>query len=886
MSKQKTGSVDLAASDIKKVRPPSADTTAREKRSSTSSTRMGTPTPTSATRPTMSSASRSTPTGGPAKPPARPVGNTVRSRPQSTAVSSAYPGTTNRPRVSVGSAASSTKGDLGTPIESNRNGENKPLPPNSRARSTSPTKPILKPAFGQSVPRRSTTVKSTVMGFAGTRPDVVLASPSVPSRNLDPTNTPPVRSSPQSKMTRPGLGTRKSTMSVTIEQRLQEMSLVHQMLRAAMAEDGNEDDDVKEEYGKQMDDTLAALRLRLEEAKTLEGCLGSDKPLNNGASNIGDQDDMSDATESKSRLEDHDQSNAAQPLGASLTTASRSTSQKGHNLDEVQRLQETIDSLKSNLESLQVSHERQLTETNAAMEAKLLEVQANREREAHRSLDTIEKLRAHLDYINQAKMSLEHDVQQLEASKQRHVEQSQKAIEVLGKQIQQQDDAKARVEENQSRIVSALRQDFQEAQSSKDREIDHLRKAVEDLQETIRDLSEAKEREINTFGDSLASENEKIVHKLQAELDETVAKSKFELELRLASNEAAEQHKKEVLELQIALNESKVQIRRLSDDIAKGLKQIKSLQDAKGSTDMVLQSMEEDLKQKSENAASLRMQLEISEEERQSLFEKNVGAEQELARVSKECRSNQQLAADYQSKLSQFQAGQEANETSIEQLAERKRIVRSLQQTVDTLRQELHSRDVSVRDLQTQLETLRTECESTAKRSEATLRLNISAELEKLAAQLQTAQSVIDQKTTRIRELESALKVTTAELVELKTDRPTESSDSEASSQRMSLRLSRWPKLDSKSSITHGDSSESVAGEELSSHVQGQVCPLVSLVALSVHPILPIRSQSTTDIANTSLVQIAGMQERLRQMDELNSELIEHDKTYTTRFPP
>ncbi|KAL8908574.1 MAG: hypothetical protein Q9171_005409 [Xanthocarpia ochracea] len=829
MSKQKTGSVDLATSEIKKVQPPSADTTARGKRSSTSSTRMGTPTPTSATRPTMSSASRSTPTGGPAKPSARP--HTVRSRPQPTAVSSASPGTTHRPRVSVSSAASSTKGDLGTPIESNRNGENKPLPPNSRARSTSPTKPILKPAFGQSVPRRSTTVKSTVKGFAGTRPNVVLASPSVLSRNLDPTNTPPVQSSPPSKMTRPGLGTRKSTMSVTIEQRLQEMSLVHQMLRAAMAEDGDEDDDVKEEYGKQMDNTLAALRVRLEEAKTFEGCLGSDKPPNNGAPNIGDQDDTSDATESKSRLEDHDQSNAAQALSESQTTANCTTSKKSHNLDEVQRLQETIDSLKSNLESLQVSHERQLTETNAAMEVKLLEVQANSEREAHRSLDTIEQLRANLNHINRAKISLEHDVQQLEASKQRHVEQSQKAIEVLGNQIQQQDDAKARVEENHSQMVSALRQDFQEAQSSKDREINHLRKAVEDLQETIRDLSEAKEREINTFGDSLAAENEKIVHKLRAELDETVAKSKSELELRLASDEAAEQHKKEVLELQIALNESKVQIRWLSEDIAKGLKQIESLQDAKGLTDMVMRSMEEDLKQKSENAASLRMQLEILEEERQSLFEKNVGVEQELARVSKECRSNQQLAADYQSKLSQFQAGQEANETSIEQLAERKRIVRSLQQTVDTLRQELHSKDVSVRDLQSQLETLRTEYESTAKRSEATLRLNISAELEKLAAQLQTAQSVIDQKTTRIRELESALKVTTAELVELKTNRPTESSDSEASSQRLSLRLSRWPKLDSKSVIIHGDSSESVAGEESSSHVQGQVCPLVSLVA-------------------------------------------------------
>lgn len=60
-------------------------------------------------------------------------------------------------------------------------------------------------------------------------------------------------------------------MSVTIEQRLREMQLVSDMLQAAMAEDGDEDDEVKEEYGKKMDETLASLRVKLEEAKRNEG---------------------------------------------------------------------------------------------------------------------------------------------------------------------------------------------------------------------------------------------------------------------------------------------------------------------------------------------------------------------------------------------------------------------------------------------------------------------------------------------------------------------------------------------------------------------------------------------------------------------------------------
>lgn len=49
------------------------------------------------------------------------------------------------------------------------------------------------------------------------------------------------------------------------------MELVHKMLSAAMADDGVEDDVVKEEYGKSADDTLASLRAKLEEARRREG---------------------------------------------------------------------------------------------------------------------------------------------------------------------------------------------------------------------------------------------------------------------------------------------------------------------------------------------------------------------------------------------------------------------------------------------------------------------------------------------------------------------------------------------------------------------------------------------------------------------------------------
>ena len=56
------------------------------------------------------------------------------------------------------------------------------------------------------------------------------------------------------------------------------MELVNQMLQAAMAEDGDESDEVKEEYGKKVDETLADLREKLEEARRAEGKLPLSTP--------------------------------------------------------------------------------------------------------------------------------------------------------------------------------------------------------------------------------------------------------------------------------------------------------------------------------------------------------------------------------------------------------------------------------------------------------------------------------------------------------------------------------------------------------------------------------------------------------------------------------
>ena len=93
-------------------------------------------------------------------------------------------------------------------------------------------------------------------------------------------------SAPKPKPARPPLPSRKSTQSQTIEQRLREMEVVHQMLRIAMAEEGEENDEEKEEYGRQVDEKLALLRERLEEARRQEG---KDEDIAFGSNGVEDQ---------------------------------------------------------------------------------------------------------------------------------------------------------------------------------------------------------------------------------------------------------------------------------------------------------------------------------------------------------------------------------------------------------------------------------------------------------------------------------------------------------------------------------------------------------------------------------------------------------------------
>ncbi|KAL8736726.1 MAG: hypothetical protein Q9166_000092 [cf. Caloplaca sp. 2 TL-2023] len=838
----KPGPVDLDAGDAKKSRQSTADKTAGRKHTETSNNKSkknvsakrtaGSTPPPSATKPTMASASRNAPSGGLTKPPTRPSSNPVIIKPSLTQ-------STFRP---------STTASKQTPTRTGRPATN----------------PTSRPMLTGSVKRG---------------PSVVLTSPSVVVHKPDSTSAIPNRSSLSPKKQRPGLGTRKSTMSATVEQRLREMSVVHEMLRAAMAEDGTEDDEAKAEYGKQMDETLAALRARLEEARNIEGRLTTE-PQPDTRTN--EEDAVTGANEVKPPPEDHGQASESTSIPHDsmsyahrdldgnvelLKSQSDDESLQAAKQEEVQGLRKTID---------------QLSKTNEVMQAKLLELQSSNELEVRRHLDTLEELRAELDQVNKAKehaallseqavASLEHEVQQLEVSKVSLQDRLQQIHESTEREARQHD-------EEHGQVVSALRQDLHETRCSKDRETSHLQQALEALQKTIQEVSEEKERDIDTLRYNLAAEHEEVVSNLRLELDDAfakgeqvvglqdnVAKSKFQLdevratlatlhvsntELRHALDNAGQQHKKEVSSLKIALDDSKAEVARsLNEVTAEKLEQISSLENAKVIADTALRSTEEALKQESENAASLHRRLKLLENEYQALLERTTRVEESLNRLSNDCRAIQQLAADYQSELSQLRTDYAADEALIVQLEGAERNNKGLEQTVNALWAEIHSKDESLQILQTQVESLRTQGGPTAESNGVLKDSNLPTGLDELTAQLHLAQDASNMQEARIRELENALKVkievANDELVKLETKQLNGHGYFGGLVPRTSPWSRRWAKMNGDSNGRIAESDDLVPGEKLGIDVYRQ---------------------------------LAGVREHIRQMDDMNEEKIRHDK--------
>ena len=275
-----------------------------------------TPTPTSRSNPVTSS--RTAPGTSLNKPPTRPLASSSSRRLTTKSAASTPASSAPKKRPSANQSDKKGKDDIsasdentkpvGNKLETRRfghskgdsktssdnNNQNKAklehISETGQPSASTPNKPLLRsttnssrPSAVQSTPRHNHPATSStrrIQGAAGPeanrkRLSTIPASPAPARDDSTPSASAPLTPS-SSRATRPMMLTRKSTMSVTIEQRLREMELVHQMIHIAMAEDGDESDEAKEEYGRKVDESLASLRIRLEEARRNEGLVDTE----------------------------------------------------------------------------------------------------------------------------------------------------------------------------------------------------------------------------------------------------------------------------------------------------------------------------------------------------------------------------------------------------------------------------------------------------------------------------------------------------------------------------------------------------------------------------------------------------------------------------------
>ncbi|KAL8975036.1 MAG: hypothetical protein Q9197_000732 [Variospora fuerteventurae] len=901
-------------------------------------------TPPASSKPTASSMARHTPSGSISKASSRPlsVADGPRSQNSTKTSNAAIPG--SKPTSSTSAPDGLPKPSDNSLSRKDEEKDVKRLIPPNREQPASPAKSILKssskpPTLSSSAtmgrrPRPAVTgslngstsrgtedsqvqygtkgvhnghfdpspakAKAISNGSISKRSDRTLGSPHVKTKKPDPAPSTSNRSISPEKRVRPGLGTRKSTMSVTIEQRLREMSLVHQMLHAAMAEDDGENDEVKEAYGKQMDETLAALKARLAEARKEEGLADSGAEADFAASvhgspipplatdegvadvpdalNIHDESPKKTTEEHATRcLEEKEKASIESFEGRDESVPHEQPSHVGELAQlelrkarsdydslqvssdtQVSSLQNTIRMTMDKLHAVQASLQTKesvvasLERANEVLQEKIKGLESETKREIHQNRRLVEELQydqtqlikdrdTAFSTVQLAVQELQGEIDELEASKQHEEQYSRQVIWSIDGIRQSQDRKESEFSQQRSdteflerqnqedeydlerlrRITSVLQNKLSEVKASRGRELDHQQQAIEALQDKIRQGHEMQERELHDVKQSLTQEHEEAISELRLELDHALAKKPAEVrqqdderqsadhaieqlrdtyqaeieqlratlasvrtsntELRRSSDNNEERHEKEESRLKTELTRSMDQVSGLRSEVQKVNQQFTDLEKELSATQSVVQSNEEMLAQRSDQVASLNQQLTTSHNEKLTLIESTWHVEAEL----------------------------DATKTLLHELREEKQQLSSDREfeleSTRSLRSELEYRcfkaedahdDLELRNVMLQTQVTSLVADGSERRQEiADLTHAVAVVKEgeqERDSELKTVKAESEKLQTRVRELESALKVTTAELVELRTARPSGSSVSGSPIPQVGLRLSRW----------------------------------------------------------------------------------------------
>lgn len=360
------------------------------------------------------------------------------------------------------------------------------------------------------------------------------------------------------------------------------MELVNQMLRAAMAEDGNEEDEIKEKYGKQADEGLAELRSKLEEARRNEGKVPLDAHDDGPANKRNGSAKTSDVTELETKLAMSQQESEKlhrelsslrqQLLHADGVKEGTSISARDSKVDASSQ-----EHLVPGLEETMALHAQELATAHRRAD-KEAPLSSEEERKAlRRSVKQLEQRlvdQKNENDDNIARKEREHS-QQMNEMHSLQIRKDQKAAAIAQRQANEFATLlRARMDEIQHLEATALRRtsdfdaqmgiylqriqeltavttkqtaDHELKTQRQNEEITQKQAVIESLQDRVREIHECKDREVESQRFQLTQEHDKAMSNLHFKHEEALLR-----ERDLASKKISElvtQHEQEVGDL-------------------------------------------------------------------------------------------------------------------------------------------------------------------------------------------------------------------------------------------------------------------------------------------------------------------------------------------------
>lgn len=347
----------------------------------------------------------------------------------------------------------------------------------------------------------------------------------------------------------------------------------------------------------------------------------------------------------------------------------------------------------------------------------------------------------------------------------------------------------------------------------------HAEKTVKTEKKHIRDINELQQlHEARII--SLRNELE------GAENDRSLVAQKAHAGTVSDLQSQVEEQKQKSEELRSQLVHAQTEVTQATEEVA-GL--AASLDEAKKAlldtteSDRMQQEMFELTKQHADEVIRIQENTAADNEKREKERKQGAEVRDRLVAESERLRTELQAANDKtaeQQKLVKVQANkaQEANQklSAVCQAADRHK--KENRKTLD----ELKSAQDELEKLKAERSEIKEELADVSKQLDA-LEAALKAERQncaKLGVQLHEAQAASEKHATRVREVECALKVTTAELVELQTKRPNGNAYSASPAPKSGLRSSRWGVLDH---IDEDDSSGEGQDMGFGSVIEGNV---------------------------------------------------------------